>query len=468
LETHGLKRSVTMRKVVLGGAVVALVAALCLVTGCGGRGDKESTAGTGSGGDTLAVEGGDWGEPGGRWMSGDWMEVPLEVENSLTEEQREAYERLLSIGYLSGSNPAPANSGVVVYEGDRTWHGLNFYTSGHMPGAILMDMRGNILHEWKMDFVDAWNAMPGKERPRSIKSGGFWRRAHLFENGDVLGIYDWIGMAKLDKDSNLIWARFMGFHHDLDVLPDGRIVTLVRKAKIVPRIHPELPILEDFIVVLDADGNEIRRVSVLEAIENSEHTYLLDMTAEHGDIFHTNTVEVLDGRLADRIPGFEAGNVLITIREIGSIAVVDLEAGKVVWSFDGHWRKPHQATVLENGSIMIFDNQGNRGCSQVIEFDPVALEGTWIYRGEEPDDFSSEECGSNQRLPNGNTLITESDRGKAFEVTSERETVWRYVNPAHAYKRRGGDGPMIASIFEMLRLPPDFPTDWMEEGEGQR
>ena len=36
--------------------------------------------------------------------------------------------------------------------------------------------------------------------------------------------------------------------------------------------------------------------------------------------------------------GYE-GNVLITIRQLGSIAVLDLDAGKAVWSFDGRWRK---------------------------------------------------------------------------------------------------------------------------------
>ena len=34
-----------------------------------------------------------------------------------------------------------------------------------------------------------------------------------------------------------------------------------------------------------------------------------------------------------------------------------------------------------------------------------------------------------QRLPNGNTLITESDRGYVFEVTPQKETVWRFANP---------------------------------------
>ncbi len=461
-------------------AVGLVLAALAALQGCGGR-DSGGGGSRGSAGasaetqtsaatdstyagdyDTLAMGDYDWGVPGGRWNSGDWMEVPPDAEREMTQEQREEFEKLLSIGYLSGSNPVPANTNVIVYDAQRCWNGLNFYTSGHMPGAVLMDMRGKILHEWKMKFIDAWKAMPGEERPKTIKSGGFWRRAYLFENGDVIGIYDWLGIVKLDKDSNLIWAKFGGFHHDLAVLPDGRIITLVRKARIVPRINPELPILEDFIVVLDANGNELKRVSVLEAIERSDYTFLLDLLDDHGDIFHTNTVEVLDGRLADKVPGFDAGNVLITIRQIGSIAVVDLDAGKVVWAFDGHWRRPHQATVLENGDIMIFDNQGNHGRSQIVEFDPVSLNPTWIYRGKEPDDFYSSECGSNQRLPNGNTLITETDRGKAFEVTPDGDIVWKYFNPMKARKRDGTEFEYIASLFEVVRLPPDFPIDWAE------
>ena len=34
-----------------------------------------------------------------------------------------------------------------------------------------------------------------------------------------------------------------------------------------------------------------------------------------------------------------------------------------------------------------------------------------------------------QRLANGNTLITESERGRVFEVTADKEIVWRFVNP---------------------------------------
>jgi hypothetical protein len=37
--------------------------------------------------------------------------------------------------------------------------------------------------------------------------------------------------------------------------------------------------------------------------------------------------------------------------------------------------------------------------------------------------------GSLERLPNGNTLIGETNRGRIIEVTRDGEVVWEYVTP---------------------------------------
>ena len=81
----------------------------------------------------------------------------------------------------------------------------------------------------------------------------------------------------------------------------------------------------------------------------------------------------------------------------------------------------------------------------------------WQYLGTEREPFYSATCGSAQRLPNGNTLITESDNGRAFEITPENKIVWEFYNP----HRAGDSAEYIATLFELLRLPPDFPTDWL-------
>jgi hypothetical protein len=56
-------------------------------------------------------------------------------------------------------------------------------------------------------------------------------------------------------------------------------------------------------------------------------------------------------------------------------------------------------------------------------------------------------------------LITESDAGRAFEVTRAGEIVWEFYNP----HRAGDDGEYIATLFEVVRLPESFPVDWLEQ-----
>ena len=105
----------------------------------------------------------------------------------------------------------------------------------------------------------------------------------------------------------------------------------------------------------------------------------------------------------------------------------------------------------------MFDNLGNDGRARVIEFDPATREVEWLYEGGE-NGLSSMTCGSNQRLANGNTLITESDSGRAVEVTPDKKVVWEYYTPGRA----GENGELIATLFEVVRLPLDFPLGWLD------
>ena len=108
----------------------------------------------------------------------------------------------------------------------------------------------------------------------------------------------------------------------------------------------------------------------------------------------------------------------------------------------------------------------------------VTREIHWSYRGTAEEPFYTPTCGSNQRLPDGNTLITESDAGRAFEVAPDGTIVWQYINPhlvvwpcvadlqldlpCNPY-RAGDDDQFIATLFEVVRLPVDFPLDWLTQ-----
>ena len=62
-----------------------------------------------------------------------------------------------------------------------------------------------------------------------------------------------------------------------------------------------------------------------------------------------------------------------------------------------------------------------------------------------------------ERLPNGNTLITEGAPGRIFEVTLNKEIVWEYINPFRSNGGGGGGGNAANSVFRAHRYGPDHP-----------
>jgi hypothetical protein len=128
------------------------------------------------------------------------------------------------------------------------------------------------------------------------------------------------------------------------------------------------------------------------------------------------------------------------------------------------------------GNILVFDNGGvagygnpnpgsptghnnaSRDYSRVIEFDPVTLERIWQYSYIEANHipkmstfkFYSSMISSAQRLPNGNTMITEGVGGRIFEVTPEHETVWEYISPY------SGPHNVANQVYRAYRVPYDW------------
>lgn len=93
----------------------------------------------------------------------------------------------------------------------------------------------------------------------------------------------------------------------------------------------------------------------------------------------------------------------------------------------------------------------------MTELNPTTLARVWEYEGDETHPLDSEFRSDQQRLPNGNTLITESDGGRILEGTPQKDIVWEFVNPV-----RGGEGDSLILIvdsgtrFGWDELDPDF------------
>ncbi len=362
---------------------------------------------------------------------------------------------LEAVGYAGGYEEAPDAAGVVLHDPARAFEGLNLYCSGHAPEAHLTDMEGQVLHTWSLPYAD----VPGAQPSDDIHKTNAWRRVALLPDGGLLAIYEGLGLVRVDRDSQPLWYFPGGAHHDLEVQADGSIYVLSRRAHLAERWNADEPVLEDFVTVLSPAGEVLREVSVYACLEDSEFRDLLRAAPKKkGDILHTNSLEVLDGRLADRVPAFRAGNVLISMRHNDALAVLDLDARRAVWALKGEWRAQHHPTVLEDGSLLLFDNSGYRSNSQVLAIDPVTGAERWAYRGDPPESFYSIYCGTVERLPNGNTLITETCNGRALEVDSAGEPVWEFLSP----HRAGDEGELIAALFEVLRIPAGPSLDWLE------
>jgi hypothetical protein len=83
----------------------------------------------------------------------------------------------------------------------------------------------------------------------------------------------------------------------------------------------------------------------------------------------------------------------------------------------------------------------------VLELDPATRTVTWRYGEAEGERFFSAKRGASQRLANGNVLITDSESGRAFEVTRAGEIVFEFANP-HIFEDKR------AAIYRMTRVPP--------------
>jgi len=295
--------------------------------------------------------------------------------------------------------------------------------------AFLVNMRGDVVHRWEAPFQKVW-PNPSHVRPLREDATLCFFGCHLYPNGDLLVVYQGFGtptygygLAKLDKDSHVLWKYSANVHHDVDVGEDGTIYALGQE---VLRAAPAgldfipVPYLVDYLILLSPAGVELKRIAVLEAFRDSPYSLLLSSIqkpsvpavragatfedAKSRDVLHLNAVKVLSRALAPKFPMFKAGHVLTSICHLNVIAVVDPQDQSVVWAARGPWKAQHDAQFLDNGHLLFFDNLGSSAGSRVLEYDPETQSFPWAFSGENGNPFLSKLRGMCQRLPNGNTL----------------------------------------------------------------
>ena len=214
-------------------------------------------------------------------------------------------------------------------------------------------------------------------------------------------------------------------------------------------------------VIDEVTGQEKRRFSIFRALKNSPYRSVFDrwQTTRHSEVTHTNAIRLIppDWATAAHIPRAKAGDLLISLRNPNALIIVDPIEQQVIWYGEGIWKQQHDPDFLPNGRLLLFDNQGLRGHpfgqSRILEIDLFTHEIYWEYKGTSADQiFDSWIRGAQQRLPNGNTLITESQRGRLLEVTPAGEIAWEYYNPDRAsYQGK----PLRGMMTQAQRIPQD-------------
>lgn len=357
-------------------------------------------------------------------------------------------EELEALGYVAEGNTADEGpTGVLVHEAGRPQPGTNLVVSAHAYEVQLLDLDGQELHRWSV----AREALPG-----DAKVNGF-RKAFLLPGGELLAVVEGQGIVRLSKDSEVLWSSDLPHHHDVHVEPDGTLHTLSREARTI-RAFRDRPVVEDRIVVFSPDGSVKRELSVLKALSNSPYPELYEKArVAKADALHTNSIELLDGRAEGRNAAFAKGRYLLSSRTLSLVMVLDPETETVVWAQEGPWRFQHDPTVLDDGTVMVFDN-ASPGPSGAMTFDPANGKELWRWSGPPKHPIYTGCCGTAQRLPNGNTFVVVTDEGKAIEIDPEGKTVWLWQSPF----RVGKKGQKIARLFDVVRTPPADALRWLD------
>lgn len=362
--------------------------------------------------------------------------------------------RLQALGYVEWAPLAAggARSGVVRHDPSRSEPGLNLFGSRSAGRAWLVDMAGRTLRTWSSRDPEA-----------------HWNHVEPLPDGGLLVIDRAAAVERLDRESRTVWRVALGAHHDLALDAGGRIFALVAGVGTTWWGGRELPTIDESVVVLSPGGEVLRRIELDPVLEQFVPEERLDalVSATRGplhwwrrlrgeplvegvsDVYHANSIEILDRD----VPGLgEAGDALISFRNLDRIVVIDLDGPRVAWSFGPEeLDAQHHASLLPNGNVLVFDNGRSRGWSRVIEVDAEG-ELTWAWSGVPPASLFSRLQGAAQRLPGGNVLVTESQAGRAYEVTPEGRIVWEFHNP-DVDPDRGAR----RAIYRMTRLFPASP-----------
>ncbi len=390
--------------------------------------------------------------------------------------------------------------------------------------AFLLSNDGRVVHYWRSAYEPGLSAYLRDDgtliRTAAISN---WALGNLlfFMNGRVEW-FDWAGnlTGQVDYLSDL----YVG-HHDIEPLPNGNILMIAydrysaaealtagRKPTLLPFIGSVWS--EKIVEINPATGKVVWEWRVWEHLiqeyDSGENNF--GSVADNPGKIHLNFVDGLT--LADWLHfnsidyNADLDQILVSASFFGEIWVIDHsisteEARGTAGDLLYRWGNPeahnagsedeqvifgqHDAQWIPAGypgagNMLMFDNgDGGRDYSRIVEITPplnadgryTMLPGkptlpetiTWEYVAPEPQTLFAHIGGGVQRQPNGNTLITDTSKGRIFEVKPNGDIVWEYFLPAAARPFRAeryADLPIFATLDPQADTSAEigFTTAW--------
>jgi hypothetical protein len=322
-------------------------------------------------------------------------------------------------------------TGLRAHDSERSFNGYTLFAPQGSSGEMyLIDMQGHVAHQWNLPHV------PGQHGYITDEGLLFVNGRTVEESERFISRQPWKSgvVFEVNWDGTLIWELFHpDHHHDGIPLRNGNVLLmcLARLPEEIthkvqggrPGSEHESGMYADYLVEMTREGETVWEWHSWEHLDPAAHP-ITSIQDHRWEWTHGNAVAEMPN-----------GNILVSFRLISTVAIIDRQSGDIVWSLGAPpLAQQHSPTPLPNGNILIFDNGTHRldhpfPYSRVIEVDPVTKEIVWQYQETFPMDFFSPHISSAQRLPNGNTLICEGSTGRIFEVTSDCQVCWEYVNP---------------------------------------
>jgi len=359
---------------------------------------------------------------------------------------------------------------VTVYKAQKACDGYTLFTTYTSNNLWLMDMKGNYVHRWVMPstprchglLLPNGHLLCNTSTPLPAASDMSAPRTGWGLSG---------GLIEVDWEGNQVWKYVDKYesHTGYRMENGNTMIPIQTKVsdELSSRLKGGMPGTEDRGMIWTEGFHEVTREGkVVWEWDMADHldpeVHVLCPLEYRGDYTHLNSCEVLPD-----------GNILTSFRNIDTICMIDKATGKIKWQWGpGEISHPHNPTLLDNGNILLFDNGAHRQngslitYSRVLEVNPATNKVEWEYKANPPQSFYSSLMSGCQRLPNGNTLISEGMKGRIFEITKEGEIVWEFINPFYAPHpgqiSRVTKHPTITwkysnAIFRAYRYLPDYP-----------